>query len=232
MPDYGIVKEAKSLPFTTDELRELPRVISVPRFATYLRASGNDTEGALKLYQWNLEVSAAFIVPLQVCEVAARNGIVEVLEIVHGPNWPWSVGFTRTLPSPSRSYNSKADLQSVSQRMPTTGKVVAELKFAFWENMFTARHDQNLWTPHFRAAFPHADKTIPTHVTRGKARLALKRVRKLRNRIAHHEPIFTRNIADDYAEIHDIISWRSPVAAAWMDQTQGVTALIPTKPHP
>ena len=37
---------------------------------------GNDTEDALKLYQWNLEVSAAFIVPFQMCEVAARNGVI------------------------------------------------------------------------------------------------------------------------------------------------------------
>ena len=219
-------------PFTADELRELPRVISAPRFATYLQAMGNDIESALKLYQWNLEVSAAFIVPLQVCEVSARNGIVDVLEMVHGQNWPWSNGFIRTLPSPRHHYNPKNDLQSVAQRMPTAGKVVAELKFAFWENMLTRRHDQSLWTPHFRTAFPHSDNTIPTYKARRISKPALESVRKLRNRIAHHEPIFTRNIADEYANIHDIISWRSPTAAAWMDKTQGVTALIPTKPQP
>jgi len=218
------------LPFTENELRELPHVISAPRFATYLRAMGNDTEDALKLYQWNLEVSAGFIVPLQMWEVAARNGVAAALEIVHGPNWPWSSGFILSLPHPRRRYSPAADLQAVSRRMPTAGKVVAELKFAFWESMLTARHDRALWRPHFRVAFPHADNTTPIHQARDRARSALRDVRKLRNRIAHHEPIFTRNIADEYAKMHDIVSWRSPVAAAWMDQIQDVTALIPRKP--
>jgi hypothetical protein len=32
-------------------------------------------EKALELYAWNLDISSALIVPLQVCEVAVRNGI-------------------------------------------------------------------------------------------------------------------------------------------------------------
>jgi ribosomal protein L32E len=52
----------------------------------------------------------------------------------------------------------------------------------------------------------------------------------LRNRIAHHEPVFTRNLADDYQRIHDMIAWRSPTAAAWMDGKQTVMTLIAQKP--
>jgi hypothetical protein len=52
----------------------------------------------------------------------------------------------------------------------------------------------------------------------------------LRNRIAHHEPIFARNIADEYQRVYEMIGWRSRVAAAWMGRKQGVTALIPLKP--
>jgi hypothetical protein len=59
------------LAFTPAELNELPGVISAPRFATYLQARGNDRAHALALYEWNLTISAAFIVPLQVCEVAS-----------------------------------------------------------------------------------------------------------------------------------------------------------------
>jgi hypothetical protein len=47
-------------------LNDLPGVISAPRFATYLQARGNDRAAALTLYEWNLTISAAFIVPLQV----------------------------------------------------------------------------------------------------------------------------------------------------------------------
>ncbi|MGB8840465.1 MAG: hypothetical protein WCC64_05300 [Aliidongia sp.] len=220
------------MPFTSDELRDLPIVISAPRFATYLQAADNDRDRALALYEWNLTLSAAFIVPLQVCEVAVRNGVVEVLEKVHGANWPWSNGFLRSLPRPKRltDYNPEIDLRSVAAKMPTAGKVVAELKFAFWEKLFTAGQDSRLWNPHFQAAFPGAPATITIPIARTTAYNNLRSIRQLRNRIAHHEPIFTRNIADEYERLHDMIGWRSQVAAAWMDKKQGVTALIPLKP--
>lgn len=64
----------------------------------------------------------------------------------------------------------------------------------------------------------------------GTAHADLRIIRLLRNRIAHHEPVFTRNIADDYQRIHDMIAWRSQVAAAWMDGKQSVLALLAVKP--
>src|SRR3546814_8785820 len=75
---------------------------------------GNDREKALALYEWNLDLSSALIVPLQVCEVAVRNGIAEAIEHVHGANWPWNNGFIRSLPRPKSKfrYNPANDLQS------------------------------------------------------------------------------------------------------------------------
>lgn len=218
--------------FSATELNDLPNVISAPRFATYLQAKGNHKADALSLYEWNLELSAAFIVPLQVCEVAARNGVVEVLEKVHGQNWPWSNGFIRSLPVPKRHwhYNPQTDLRNVAGRMPTTGKVVAELKFAFWEKTFTKGQDARLWIPHMNTAFPGIPAGISIPTSRANAFAALQAVRELRNRIAHHEPIFTRDIAAEYQRLHDVISWRNPTAAAWMDRVQKVTGLIPLRP--
>ena len=222
----------RALPFTPDEIRDLPGVISAPRFATYLQATGNDRQQALALYEWNLTLSAQFIVPLQVCEVAVRNGVAEAIEKVHGATWPWSNGFLRSLPRSKRStdYNPEVDLRNTAARQPTTGKVVAELKFAFWEKIFTAGQDGRIWFSHFSASFPGAPSGLAIPVARAIAHNDLKSIRLLRNRIAHHEPIFTRNIADEYRRIHEMIGWRSPVAAAWMDRKQGVTALIPLKP--
>jgi hypothetical protein len=220
------------VPFTHDELRDLPIVISAPRFGTYLRATGNDHARALALYEWNLDISSAFIVPLQVCEVAIRNGVVEAIEKVHGPNWPWSNGFLRSLPRPRRpsDYNPEADLRGVAARQPTTGKIVAELKFAFWEHIFTAGQDNRIWGPHFAASFVGAPAAMPIPTARAKAHDNLGVIRKLRNRIAHHEPIFTRNLQDDYNRLHEMIAWRSPTAAAWVDRKQAVLGLIPVKP--
>lgn len=220
------------MPFTADELRELPVVISGPRFATYLRATANDHDYALRLYHWNLEVSSAFIVPLQICEVAVRNGIVEAIEAVHGPNWPRSNGFQRSLPTPRSQYqyNPATNLRAAAAKLPTTGKVVAELNFAFWEKVFTVGQDQRLWLPHFRTSFPGVPLTTAIPTARAQAFTAMQTIRHFRNRIAHHEPIFARNLTADYTLIHDVIRWRSPVAANWVSKVERVTSLIAVKP--
>ncbi len=225
------------MPFTPDEKRDLPDIISIPRFATYLNATNNDVSTALSLYQWNLEVSAAFIVPLQVCEVATRNGVVVALEKQYGADWHTSQGFTQSLPRPRYGYNPHSDFRNTSSKLQrnqalTAGKIVAELKFAFWETMLTRRHDQRLWTPYFMDSFPHADLAVSVYEARLKAHDYLEKVRKLRNRIAHHEPIFLRDIQGEYDRILDIIRWRSPVSADWVDKVQEVTALNQNKPIP
>ncbi|RZF59038.1 hypothetical protein EWE75_24010 [Sphingomonas populi] len=219
------------MPFSQAEIQELPFVISAARFATYLQAMGNDHERALALYEWNLDVSSAMIVPLQVCEVAIRNGVAEAIERVHGANWPWNNGFIRSLPRPKGQfrYNAARDLQACATALPTTGKIIAELKFAFWEHIFTAGQDGRIWNPHFHACFPGAPHGQIAQC-RATAYADLRAIRHLRNRIAHHEPIFTRNLADDYQRIHDMIAWRSQVAAAWMDGKQTVLTLLAAKP--
>ncbi|ABQ71643.1 protein of unknown function DUF1526 (plasmid) [Rhizorhabdus wittichii RW1] len=150
--------------FSSDEIRDLPPVISGPRFATYLRVTNNDVDHALALYQWNLEISAAFIVPLQVCEVAARNGVVEAIKKVHGPNWPWSNGFIRSLPVPKKAYhyNPQNNLRDVAARQPTTGKVVAELNFAFWERCSRSAKITAFGFP-METSMPHSRAFLTQH---------------------------------------------------------------------
>lgn len=55
-------------------------------------------------------------------------------------------------------------------------------------------------------------------------------LRRLRNRIAHHEPILNRNIAADYASILDLIRYISPTTAQWVDCQSQVAAVLATKP--
>jgi hypothetical protein len=224
--------EQAHLAYTSRELQELPSVISAPRFATYLQVRANDRAEALALYDWNLAVSAAFLVPLQICEVAMRNGVAEAVQRVHGATWPWSNGFLRSLPRPRRQsdYNPEADLRAVAARQPTTGKVIADLKFAFWENLFTAGQDDRLWAPNFRAAFPDAPSATPVSVLRANAFRDLQLIRRFRNRIAHHEPIFKRNLTADYQRLHDLVGWRSQTAAQWMHRRQHATMLISLMP--
>jgi hypothetical protein len=218
--------------FSKAELQNLPDVISAPRFATYLKAASNDKANALALYQWNFQISAAFFVPLQMCEIAIRNGVAEALERVHGENWPWSKGFAQSLPVPKVSfqYNPRTDLTNVAKVQKTTGKVIAELRFAFWQQIFTSGQDGRLWTPHLHSVFPGIAPTVSIKIARDTAHQNLFTVRKLRNRIAHHEPIFNRNLQAELFMLRDMIGWKSSVAISWLDRVEGVSALLNSKP--
>lgn len=218
-------------PFTPDEEHHLPNVLSAPRFATYLQASGNDRTQALRLYQWNLQVSAAFLVPLHVLEIALRNGIVEAIEAVHGGAWPWTQGFIRSLPNPPPpAYSPERDLRSCAAQQPTSGKVVAELRFVFWEKMLTNRHQGRLWDHHFYQVFPDAPRGVASSQRRNELRMDVAEVRRLRNRIAHHEPIFQRVLQQDLDRILRCIRWRNATAANWVQQVEAVHELLANRP--
>ncbi|WP_221622399.1 MULTISPECIES: hypothetical protein [unclassified Burkholderia] len=58
----------------------------------------------------------------------------------------------------------------------------------------------------------------------------LEDIRKLRNRIAHHEPIFTRNLLQDYSTIMSLVHHRCNLTAMWVSQSQIVLATIKAKP--
>lgn len=186
--------------------------------------------GALALYAWNAQVSAAMMAPLHLCEVVVRNAVSDALTTVYGPDWPWSPVFTRSLPQPAQGYSARSDLMKVRVAQPTAGKVIPELKFVFWQTMFTSRLDVRIWQPQLRGVMPHLDATKTVAQLRGLIYSELDQLRKLRNRIAHHEPIFRRNLADDFQKIKELISLRCPITSSWMVNNQQVTPLILEKP--
>jgi hypothetical protein len=203
--------------------------------STYLAACRPDanedvTVAALRLYRWNVELSAALMVPIHLCEITVRNAASDALEAVYGPQWPWSPGLRQALTNPLHGYRPRQDLIDTASAHSTAGKVVAELKFAFWESIFTSRHDTRLWTPHLRRVFPNVDNSIPVGQVRSDIRARLGHIRILRNRIAHHEPIFGRPIVDHFGRIRSLVEHRSTTMLAWLDQVETVTGLLANKP--
>jgi len=216
--------------FSNEQLSNIPHIISEPRFATYLQNCNNDRIKALQLYQWNLQLSSAFIIPLHLLEISIRNAVVEALEQVHTSNWPWTQGFILSLPNPHEGYNPRRSLESIARIHRRMGKVVAELNLVFWEKMFTSRHDERIWNNHIKSIFPYAPANMSISQMRACIHDDIRGIRELRNRIAHHEPIFLRNMCRDYENIFKIVAWRNKVTSEWMDGFQTVTKLIAEKP--
>lgn len=219
--------------FTEPQINDLEAVLSPPRFGTYLRATGGDRHRAMELYCWNIDVSAAFYVMLQYCELAIRNGTVQAIEAAFGANWHLNKGFRHTLPKlrGGRGYQPADDLESCAQKLPTAGKVVAELKFVFWQYMFVKGQQKRIWDPHFSTAFPAYEKNLPIGQARAQMHSDIEQIRIFRNRIAHHEPIFARNLPEDRDRIRRVVEMRRPAVAAWLDGTETVTALLKARPQ-
>jgi hypothetical protein len=168
--------------------------------------------------------------PLHICEVTIRNAVSETLEGMFGARWPWSAGLIQSLPAPAYGYNPRQDLVVTRRRHPTTGKVIPELKFVFWQKMFTGRYDFRLWNAHIGTAFPNTDPAHATSQIRAFLYDELDHIRTLRNRIAHHEPIFTRDLQSDLERIEKLINLRCSMTATWMMNNQQASAIIAARP--
>lgn len=181
----------------------------------------------MALYGWNARVSAALMLPAHFAEVSTRNGVSDVLAKVYGDRWPWASDFRQSLPN-SSGYNPRNNLKKTADAEPTTGKVIAELKFVFWEKMFTARYDDRLWTPYISTAFPNGSPTPA--VLREEIYSHLEAIRRVRNRIAHHEPLLTVDLSDLRTRMIKLVRLRSSPTATWVDDMDEAGALISAKP--
>jgi hypothetical protein len=185
---------------------------------------------ALKLYVWNAEIASAFLVPLHLCEVAIRNAVADAIAAQYGPSWPWARGFQNSLRAPSTGYNPRADLAVARRNTSSTGKVIPEVKFVFWQKMLTSRYDNAIWNHQLATVLPGADASIGVAALRTRVYNDLDRIRILRNRIAHHEPIISRNLSVDLAAIKDLVALRCGDMSQLLAAAEHVSSIIPQRP--
>ncbi|AIV41721.1 hypothetical protein NI26_15590 [Curtobacterium sp. MR_MD2014] len=193
-------------------LAGLPRLFSAARLCPYLAACDGDRAGALRLYAWNIEMTAAFWGPIAVLEVAVRNAMHDALRAGRNDDW-WNDEAVHLMPRERRAVDGATDtLMRRGFARPTADQVVAATSFGFWVGLTDAgvpRHptlsyETVLWQPRLTTAFPHRG----TLRRKGLHRL-LDDVRRFRNRLAHHEPIHTAplgHIRDDIARIAGAVS--------------------------
>lgn len=189
---------------------EMERVLSAGRFSTYLRAADEDGEKATRLYAWNTAVCAAFYGPLQALEVALRNAMHERLAERYGAEW-YDNAEVRL------NDKHREQVEEAKTRLRQTGKavtpphVVAALSFGFWVFLLSSSYDETLWRFALYKVFPRAEA-----VQRKEVYERLMKLLVLRNRIAHHEPIFASPLRRRYRQILEITGWISPFKRDWV----------------
>src|ERR1700693_602917 len=119
--------------------QQLQAWCSHDRLAAYEAQANGSHELAVRLYEWNVDVSAAFMGVLHHAEVLLRNRIHEVMTDAHPDNpEPWfkQEGIFVGPKGPSMIEDAEDRLKRDGQTV-TTGRVIASVSFGFWNGLFT-----------------------------------------------------------------------------------------------
>lgn len=187
-------------------------VFTPARLSQYQAAMNGDPAGVLKLYSLNLQASAEMHLWLGLLEITLRNALIETLMPVerHEGFDPLLSIWADLSPAEKGAYK-KAQNQAATKAKPGNfNALITELPFGFWRSLLSSKHQTSLWVTNFRWAFPGLRQK-----RRATVFSAVESAVELRNRIAHHEPIFNRHLGQDLAQIQQIIGWISPEALAW-----------------
>lgn len=210
---------------------ELTMVFSQERLEGYMShaSCNNNKDEALIAYSWNIELSQAFYPALQIFEIALRNSLhMSIAQHFQTEKW-FELPFLHQIEE--MKINKAKEKIKDRKKMLTSGRIVAELSFGFWVSLFDMRyeHGQALWPGLIKSAFPYLPKG---QRTRHFLSRELNRIKFLRNRIFHYEPIWHWK---DLQQQHDNIAYLtrclSPVAAQYL-QTMGDFKKMYAKSYP
>lgn len=194
-------------------VRNLERWISNARLEAHRPADGDD-RSMICTYLYNMMLCEALYVPLGFLEVALRNSIHAALTELYGSS-SWFL-LTGLLESRDAQEVAKVTSRIVRQhKEATVDRIVSELNFGFWVSLLSGPYDAKLWRPSNSRALKTSFPRIPKRLRR--RHIIYKRynhLRELRNRVFHHETIWSRvTLSNDYLQLREAIGWISPAMA-------------------
>jgi hypothetical protein len=178
--------------------------LSSARFKPYLDRCAGDLGKAERLYWWNVEVSSAFYTPLHCLEDCLRNALHAELAARHERADWWAVA---ALDDDGKQQVATARNKCGPRRGRIGGAddIVAELSLGFWVSLLGQRYDQEFWRPALHRAFR------PGYTGRRDAlHKNLDHLRRFRNRIMHHEPVYHRRLEADHQRIYELVGYLVP----------------------
>lgn len=211
---------------TTIPEQSLVRLLSPERLSSYVSQVGS-VDRAIDLYCWNATVSAGFWPAIGHVEVTLRNAMSASLAARHhqlNRAESWLDDPTSEL-DPRMRFQIAAARRRVLQRgkNASDSQTISELSFGFWRFLITRRHTA-LW-PDLASAFPGAPDRRRETVEEPVARL-----HELRNRIAHHQRIWNRDLAERYADLLLVAGYLDAHLPGWIGRSCTVPTLLRTRP--
>lgn len=197
------------------DIKATEKIISTERLAPYLKRHENNFEKAILHYKANIKISEAFYPLISIFEIGLRNNINEQLIRHFGcDDWFENHEFVKISSSFQITRITEARSSILREKKEiTSGRIVSELAFGFWTSLFDLKFEMSLWK-NLRHTFPNCPKNIRQ---RKNISSKLNGIRKLRNRIFHHESIaWNLDAIENYREeLIEGVNWLNKDLEIW-----------------
>jgi hypothetical protein len=205
-------------------LPALERAFSKQRLAAYRLASDRDETDGLARYLWNLALVNAILPALHTLEVAFRNEIARAaaratqnrnFRYDRIPSWLDARPTMLMENEAAKVERAKKELGR-DPRSQTEGHLIAKLDFGFWVALCRESYSDlrgegpRIWD---RALADVCKKRPASVTTRAEIFHRFDPIRRFRNRVAHHEPIWDRNYLAEHEYILESLAWMHPKLA-------------------
>lgn len=220
----------------------LERVFSAPRLQAYGAPGDRDESDRVARYFWNLALVSAIQPALHVLEIAFRNEMARAAARITAARSFRTAGIPSWLDaSPSmlmeherRKVADAKERLAGDPRRRTEGDLIAKLDFGFWvalcrDSYADTRGDgPRLWPRALDIAFQKRPRSVNT---RAEVYHRFDRIRKFRNRVAHHEPIWDRDYLAQHEHVLESLGWMSPKFADALRTVSPAPAVFNAGPY-
>lgn len=227
-------------------LGALKRALSPQRLEGYRQDPDRSDHDALSCYLWNMALASALQPALHVLEITLRNSIYEAslkvidttrLRMLDVQCWLDARPSLLYVKEAEGVQKAKTYLGSDPDRR-TPGHLIGKLGFGFWVQLCARVYNDlradgpKLWPAALPIAFPYRfpAKSNPSHPEREVLYNRLHEIRKLRNKAAHHEPIWDRDLQSGYDNVIETIGWMNPSVASATAATNPFPAVFDSGP--
>jgi hypothetical protein len=196
-------------------LGDLAHPISSERLGRYRRQSSETSEiEAIANYFWNINLSEALYPSLHALEISLRNSIHTAACSVYRSEFWFDTPELLIRWQPTEIQRAREHLARMNKPQ-NPGRIIAELRLGFWTTLLSGPYERRLWKPNgfemLRLSFPYMP---PRFRTRKRVYDRFNKLRQLRNRVFHFEPIFdSPTLVHDHNAIVEAINWISPKLA-------------------
>lgn len=223
-PSQGREKRYRGTDFRLGEVHDgaqgrssggLSPYLSPARLAPYA-ADGVSADVALRRHAWNLRICESLYPTLQLLEVVLRNQVCAGMDAVVGADWMDGVGIAHS----ARCSEDLAQVRlSLQRRRPsfTRDDRIAALSLGFWCALHGPHYEQGRLCLHppfptlIKKVYPGMPKSL--HALH-RIKSDLERLRRLRNRVFHHERILHWNDLDAQVDLaQSYLDWMGAEAA-------------------